>query len=174
MDSAWEARGYQQDLATDPTNFIESKDPKGEAAYQRAFAKAARQNPPRVPNPEYYPNSPSAQEYIRRRNRNFFSNKGSQAIPNPAFYPPIPDIHRVKSADDRKLPIDVDNRQSGPNHSSSSHHLSNSRPTHEISKTSPADVIMSDHSFRPSPPISPPYSMSDANLNFSGPKKEIR
>lgn len=61
----WIDRGYRPELATiDPSA---NEDPLGEEAYQRAFAVASRSNPPRLPNPSYYPNSPSARDYLARK-----------------------------------------------------------------------------------------------------------
>lgn len=63
----WLERGFRPDVATiksDPDD-----DPKGEAAYQRAFYEAEQLEPPRLPNPSSFPNSPSAREYLQQRSR---------------------------------------------------------------------------------------------------------
>ena len=73
-------------------------DPTGEAAYQKAFAEAAKMKPPRVPNAAFYTNSPSAQEAIRRRNQELFPARSQvkrETKPNPSYEPPQPDIHRL-------------------------------------------------------------------------------
>lgn len=62
----WIDRGYRPDLVI-PPNPTANEDPLGEEAYQRAFAVASRSNPPRLPNPSYYPNSSSARDYLARK-----------------------------------------------------------------------------------------------------------
>ena len=77
---------------------MDQQDPTGEAAYQKAFADAAKMNPPRVPNADFYTNSPSAQEFIRRRDQKLFpprSNATRETKPNVSYEPAQPDIHRV-------------------------------------------------------------------------------
>ncbi|KAL9111676.1 MAG: hypothetical protein Q9227_003950 [Pyrenula ochraceoflavens] len=70
----WEERGFKGIKVEDR----DPEDPRGEEAYQRQFAKALQNN--RVPNPSYYVNSPSAQEYIRNRDQELFKKA---APPNP-------------------------------------------------------------------------------------------
>lgn len=72
----WTERGYRPDLAALQPR--PDEDPKGEEAYQRAFAEAAKADPPRLPNPVWYPNSESAQEYVRKRNSDFLLPRGSK------------------------------------------------------------------------------------------------
>jgi hypothetical protein len=77
---------------------IDHKDPTGEAAYQKAFADAAKMKPARVPNADFYTNSPSAQDFIRRRDQKLFpprSNATRETKPNVSYEPAQPDIHRV-------------------------------------------------------------------------------
>jgi hypothetical protein len=77
---------------------MDHKDPTGEAAYQKAFADAANMNPPRVPNADFYTNSPSAQDFIRKRDQKLFpprSNATRETKPNVSYEPAQPDIHRV-------------------------------------------------------------------------------
>ena len=62
----WPERGYRAELAV--ISAQPGEDPKGEYAYQRAFLEAAQSEPPRLPNPNHYPNSQSAQAYIHKRN----------------------------------------------------------------------------------------------------------
>ncbi|KIW88262.1 uncharacterized protein Z519_11373 [Cladophialophora bantiana CBS 173.52] len=70
----WVARGYRPDVAY-ANRSAPIEDPYGEIAYQRAFAEAAESNSIRVPEPILYHNSPSARDYIRRRDELFFSIK---------------------------------------------------------------------------------------------------
>lgn len=77
---------------------IDHKDPTGEAAYQKAFAEAAKMKPARVPNADFYTNSSSAQEFIRRRDQKLFpprSNATRETKQNVSYEPAQPDIHRV-------------------------------------------------------------------------------
>ena len=77
---------------------MDHKDPTGEAAYQKAFADAAKMKPPRVPNADFYTNSPSAQDFIRTRDQKLFpprSNATRETKPNVSYEPAQPDIHRV-------------------------------------------------------------------------------
>jgi hypothetical protein len=97
-DHPWHARGYKPELAN--SRKAPNEDPKGEVAYQRAFAEAAKQHPPRVPNPAFYPNSQSAQEYIRRRDETIFATKKRSATTSPqstastSTLPPPPSAQR--------------------------------------------------------------------------------
>lgn len=72
----WVERGYRPEIATSLPS--PNEDPKGEEAYQRAFAETAKADPPRLPNPQWYPNSASAQAYIRRRDIDFMAPRGSK------------------------------------------------------------------------------------------------
>lgn len=72
----WVERGYRPEVAAIKPG--PDEDPKGEGAYQRAFAEAAKADPPRLPNPQWYPNSASAQEYMRKRNNDFMLPRGSK------------------------------------------------------------------------------------------------
>ena len=76
------------------------EDPKGEEAYQRCFADAGKMNPPRVPNAAFFENSPSATEYLRKRDRQLFSQRETsfdpeQRLRNPNFVPPPKDARRA-------------------------------------------------------------------------------
>ncbi len=96
--SHWKDRGYRgmdEDIRPGQT-----EDPKGEEAYQRCFAEAARMKPPRVPNAAFFENSPSAMEYLRKRDRQLFSQTGASFDPeqrqrNPNFVPPPKDARRA-------------------------------------------------------------------------------
>src|SRR5271156_3144903 len=79
MAQSWQERGYRGESVNPNPSYRD--DPKGEEAYQKAFEAAARQNPPRVPNPHYYPNSPSACEYIRKRDQQLFNSAPSTSQP---------------------------------------------------------------------------------------------
>lgn len=79
-DHPWHVRGYRPELANSKRS--PNEDPKGEIAYQRAFADAAKLNPPRVPNPAFYPNSPSAKSYIRRNDESVFSARKKSSLPS--------------------------------------------------------------------------------------------
>jgi len=95
LSAAWQARGYRPETA-DTKPSTADDDEYGEAAYQRAFAEAAKHNPPRVPNPHHYPNSWSAQEYIRKRDQALDSTVTTRRFrPNPCYVPPVIDIHRA-------------------------------------------------------------------------------
>lgn len=72
----WNERGYRPEVAAIKPG--PDDDPKGEGAYQRAFAEAAKADPPRLPNPQWYPNSTSAMEYMRKRNIDFMLPRGSK------------------------------------------------------------------------------------------------
>lgn len=76
ITSLWADRGFRPDIAR--TKPRPGEDPKGEESYQRAFYEAAQSNPPRLPNPSNYPNSSSAREYLRKRNRDFLAIRGEQ------------------------------------------------------------------------------------------------
>ncbi|KEF56309.1 uncharacterized protein A1O9_07890 [Exophiala aquamarina CBS 119918] len=79
-DHPWYIRGYRPEVANSKRS--PDEDPKGEIAYQRAFADAAKQNPPRVPNPSFYPNSPSAKSYIQKNAESVFSVRKKSSLPS--------------------------------------------------------------------------------------------
>lgn len=81
FEHPWYARNYRADLANSKPS--PNEDPQGELAYQRAFAVAAQQNPPRVPNPDFYPHSPSASTTINSRAEAVFCVRKSAALPSP-------------------------------------------------------------------------------------------
>lgn len=76
----WEERGFRVDLQAilQKTLNEPTPDPAGEEAYQKAFLTGFEQSG-RVPNPEYFPNSPSAQEYIKRRDNQIFRSRHNGA-----------------------------------------------------------------------------------------------
>jgi hypothetical protein len=98
MAPLWASRGYRH--PSEDTRHNQVEDPKGEEAYQRCFAEAAKLNPPRVPNAAFFENSPSAIEYLRKRDQELFPT--SEAAPesdqrqrNPNFVPISRDLHRA-------------------------------------------------------------------------------
>ncbi|KAH0837501.1 hypothetical protein AYO21_04992 [Fonsecaea monophora] len=99
----WVARGYRPDVAyANRTAPIE--DPYGEIAYQRAFAEAAESNSFRVPEPILYHNSPSAREYIRRRDEPFFSVKSTKPSNKTTSQPATPTSVNTSASSPAKLP----------------------------------------------------------------------
>ncbi|KIW70146.1 hypothetical protein PV04_02446 [Phialophora macrospora] len=77
----WVARGYRPEFAYSVRK-APVEDPHGEIAYQRAFVEAAEAKNRRaearlcrVPDPQLYYNSPSAREYIKKRDDAIFSAK---------------------------------------------------------------------------------------------------
>ncbi|OCT49850.1 hypothetical protein CLCR_07629 [Cladophialophora carrionii] len=77
----WVARGYRPEFAYSVKK-APVEDPHGEVAYQRAFVEAAEAKHSRaearlcrVPDPLLYYNSPSARDYIKRRDDAIFSAK---------------------------------------------------------------------------------------------------
>lgn len=97
MTPVWEARGYRAESVESKS---EPEDPQGEEAYQKAFLSGAKLKPPRVPNPEFYPNSPSAQEYIKKRDQQLFPGGDSVVRPPPRLDSPgaPPSIHANRHA----------------------------------------------------------------------------
>jgi hypothetical protein len=83
----WVTRGYRPDFAYSVRK-APVEDQYGEIAYQRAFFEAAEAKSRRVPDPVLYHNSPSAREYIKRRDHAIFSvrprsiNNKSSSQPN--------------------------------------------------------------------------------------------
>lgn len=95
MATLWASRGYQQ-----PSEETRIEDPKGEEAYQKCFAEAAKLTPLRVPNAAYFENSPAAKEYLRKRDIELFSHgpaasESDQRQRNPNFVPISKDLHRA-------------------------------------------------------------------------------
>ena len=76
-------------------------DPKGEEAYLRCFEEAKKCKPPRVPNAQFFENSPSAREAVARRDKELFKMEPSTGKPerrrNPT-YAPAPIDHRKRAA----------------------------------------------------------------------------
>jgi hypothetical protein len=117
MATLWASRGYRH--PPEDTRHNQVEDPKGEEAYQRCFAEAAKMNPPRVPNAAFFENSPSAIEYLRRRDQELFPP--SEAVPesdqrqrNPNFVPISRDLHRT-SRPNHSLPEPASHLQSSIN-----------------------------------------------------------
>lgn len=93
--ASWETRGFRADYLAIRQN-DKDDDPYGELAYQRAFAEAAKKDPPRLPNPSHYPNSPSAQTFLQQRTKEFFNSRPASDAPNPKYESPIPDYWRAR------------------------------------------------------------------------------
>lgn len=98
MATLWASRGYRHPSEDARQGQVE--DPKGEEAYQRCFAEAAKLTPPRVPNAAFFENSPSALEYLRKRDQELFSQREAASEPdqrqrNPNFVPISKDLHRA-------------------------------------------------------------------------------
>ncbi|KIW31081.1 uncharacterized protein PV07_02763 [Cladophialophora immunda] len=108
----WVARGYRPDVAyANRTAPIE--DPYGEIAYQRAFAEAAESNSFRVPEPVLYHNSPSAREYIRRRDEPFFPVKPTKSSNKSTSQPATPTSANTSASSPAKLPSPRNGSDSG-------------------------------------------------------------
>ncbi|KIW19259.1 hypothetical protein PV08_03553 [Exophiala spinifera] len=69
----WIIRGYRPDLANAPQS--PDEDPLGEIAYHRAFTRISAQTPGRVPNPSFFPNSPTALQFMKWKDQILFSPK---------------------------------------------------------------------------------------------------
>jgi hypothetical protein len=70
----WVARGYRPDFAY-AMRSVPLTDLYGEDAYQRALMLAAESKSRRVPDPERYPNSHSAREFLAQKMHTLFSVK---------------------------------------------------------------------------------------------------
>jgi len=88
MATLWASRGYRQPL--EDTRQGQVEDSKGEEAYQRCFARAAKLDPPRLPNASFFENSPSAVEYLKKCDQD-----PDQRQRNPNFVPISKDLHRA-------------------------------------------------------------------------------
>lgn len=102
MSTKWANRGYRQ--PSEDRRPMQVEDAKGEEAYQRCFADAARMNPPRVPNAAFFENSPSAMEYVQRKDRELFTRREATFDPelrnrNPNFQPHPKDPRRPNQSD---------------------------------------------------------------------------
>ncbi|EXJ61831.1 hypothetical protein A1O7_02261 [Cladophialophora yegresii CBS 114405] len=92
----WVARGYRPEFAYSVRK-APVQDPHGEIAYQRAFVEAAEAKYSRaegrlcrVPDPLLYYNSPSARDYIKRRDDAIFSAKPRNGNPMSSTQPNTP------------------------------------------------------------------------------------
>lgn len=99
MSRHWESNGHQRaagDVKEPPL-----EDETGEEAYQRCLANAQKMNPPRVPNAGFFKNSPSAREWLKKRDRELFDVKDSSSFDadqrrrNPNYAPHPKDAHRA-------------------------------------------------------------------------------
>lgn len=113
----WQERGWiNREVKIEDQDIV---DDRGEEAYQRCFAEAIKKN--RVPNPSYFVNSPSAQEYIRNRDKRLFP--GSFQDPNARG--PNPNFQAsIRSSDDPE-------EQQDPTSPASSRELDPSSPMAE-------------------------------------------
>lgn len=100
MKPYWVERGYRPEIAALQPR--PNEDPKGEVAYQRAFAEAARSDPPRLPNPQKYPNSESAMAFLRQRDFEFTTARGSKRFGDD---PPNDDQNSRKLRDPDRSPL---------------------------------------------------------------------
>lgn len=140
---------------------MDNHDPTGEAAYQKAFADAAKMKPPRVPNADFYTNSSSAQEFIRRRDQKLFpprSNATRETKPNVSYEPPQPDIHRVA----RNALIGL---------APSSHHTPSS-PTNSHNSGGQQGAQQQHHSR--SNGVQPPPLLMEPKFGPAGPDRKLR
>ncbi|KAL6253328.1 hypothetical protein RBB50_001051 [Rhinocladiella similis] len=91
----WTLRGYRPDLANQPQT--PDEDPLGEIAYHRAFTRISAETPGRVPNPSFFPNSPTASQFMKWKDQVLFSPKpaverNATQRPNPVLSAPN-DVH---------------------------------------------------------------------------------
>ncbi len=80
IPAAWSERGY---VAPEKLDIKDDEDEKGEAAYMRCFHESSKIG--RVPNASYFVNSPTAQAYVEKRDKELFPVKefSGKPIPNP-------------------------------------------------------------------------------------------
>lgn len=102
--ASWESRGFRADYLN-AHQYEQDGDPYGELAYQRAFAEAAKKEPPRLPNPSHYPNSASAQSFLQKRNNAFYNTRPVADTPNPKYESPIPDYWRAREESGVGTPV---------------------------------------------------------------------
>ena len=99
----WVARGYRPDFAYSVRE-APIQDPYGEIAYQRAFFEAAEAKSRRVPDPVLYHNSPSAKEYIERRDGVIFAVKPRYPHNKSSTQPNTPSSSGTPTYSPGKLP----------------------------------------------------------------------
>lgn len=92
LDRWWKESGYNPDLATQRR--APDEDPRGEVAYHRAFAEAAKIDPPRLPDPFLFPNSPTARKCLQQRDAKLFPSRRQELMqpttPTSTVQPPYP------------------------------------------------------------------------------------
>ncbi|KIV97362.1 hypothetical protein PV10_01123 [Exophiala mesophila] len=92
LDRWWKESGYKPDAV--PKRRAPDEDPRGEVAYHRAFAEAAKIHPPRLPDPFLFPNSPTARKCLQQRDEKLFPSRRPDQIqpgtPTSAMQPPYP------------------------------------------------------------------------------------
>jgi hypothetical protein len=144
---------------------MDSHDPAGEAAYQKAFADAAKMNPPRVPNPTLYTNSPTAQDFIRRKDQELElipsrapnSQGKRETYPNVSYDPAQRDMHRVA-------------REALNGHVSTTHHP---QPSLTSSHASGRHTNQQPHDSR-SNGVQPPPLLMEPKFGPAGPERKLR
>lgn len=147
---------------------MDRHDPAGEAAYQKAFADFAKMNPPRVPNAEFYTNSTSAQDYIRRQNQHlqlYPSNKPTshgrrETKPNVGYDPAQRDMHRVA-------------REALNGHISTAHQ-SQPSPTTSHSSGQHANQQLDDDFRSNGGQLPPPPLLLEPKFRPAGPDRKLR
>ena len=108
----WVVRGYRPDFAYHVRK-APVEDPYGEIAYQRAFFDAAEARSRRIPDPMLYHNSPSAREYIKRREEHIFSVKPRGGNIKSSTQPGTPSSNGTPTYSPRQLPSPNYNEGSG-------------------------------------------------------------
>lgn len=151
-------------------------DPTGEEAYQLAFHEAAKMNPPRIPNPLAYPNSPTAQAHIKTRTSHF-SQPSTTRVPNSTYVPPPPDIHSKRRAPRRRLDLDDDDNSPSPSHSSSvsppiplEHYFTGDSPQSQI--RAPPQPSGSQQRQQRLPPLPHPGRPAHGQTPYVGPHQQ--
>lgn len=166
LSEAQQARGYRG-MSVD-IKHADIGDPRGEAAYQKAFADAAKLNPPRVPNASFYTNSPSAKDFVAKRDRQLLGQNGpvpasTKTKKNPAFAAPIPDMHRLA-------------RDASQGRAHSQSHSPGSATSHQVNDEYGNGVVRGAQDFgspRGFPGQGPPLLM-EPQFGPTGPAKMLR
>ncbi len=108
----WVVRGYRPEFAYSNRK-APVEDAYGEAAYQRAFFDAAQARSRRIPDPTLYHNSPSAREYMRRRDEVIFSSKPRGGNITSSTQPNTPSSNGTPTYSPGQLPSPNYNSNSG-------------------------------------------------------------
>lgn len=143
---------------------MDHHDPTGEAAYQKAFTDAAKMKPPRVPNAEFYTNSPSAQEFLRRRYQELCPSRAKpnrETKPNVSYEPAQTDVHRAA-------------RNALNGDTSSNHHTSPSTTSsHSSHNSGGRHRAQPNHDPQPSG-VQPPPLLMEPKFGPAGPDRKLR